>query len=196
MDSERSSGHERGSFPSPPRTTDRVADAVAWLLGALALFALLGAVVAGTWAHATGLERGRTEWAQRSEVEAVLLEAVPPGLGGPETGTQSLAAVPARYVDRQGIEHVALVVVRGPEAAGARVPVWVDRHGHLGPTPTGPLRALVTGVVVGMAVVLVSGSALVLGWLATGYVLGQLNAAAWAREWEQLEPRWTGRLPG
>jgi len=37
------------------------------------------------------------------------------------------------------------------------------------------------------------GLLLVLAWLAVEDFVDQRNGAAWAREWEKVEPRWSGR---
>jgi hypothetical protein len=197
MFSEQGSGRERSRSTggSPRRTTDRVEDAVAWLLSALGLFALLLAMIAGVAVNRAGVERSRVESAARSLVDAVLLEPVPTALGGPVTGVQPLLAASARYVDLQGVAHEVIISVRGPLEAGVRVPVWVDRNGSVVPPPMG-LLALVSGVMVGAAVTTLAFLFLALGWLALRHVLGRVNAAAWNREWERIEPQWSGRIPG
>jgi hypothetical protein len=194
----RSEQHSGGERPTrigglPRRTTDRVEDAAAWLLCTLGLLSLLGALIAGVRVHSVETEHGRIESAERSLVQGVLLESVPYDLSGGETGPQAPVAVATRYVDLQGVAHVAPVEVRGPMEAGTSVPVWVDRSDRVCPAPAGPYRALVTGVVVAVTVVALAGSILILGWLALRSVLGQANAVAWGREWERREPEWTGR---
>jgi hypothetical protein len=179
--------------PLPRRGTDRVEDAAAWLLSALGLLALLSAVLTGARYHSAALERGTGDAASRHVVEAVLLEAVPPGLAGVETGTRPLVTVPARYVDRRGVEHVAPVTVRRELPAGARVPVWVDADGRVAPAPMSATSALATALAVGVCVAAALAVLLLLTWFALRAVLGRINAAAWAREWTRVEPQWTRR---
>src|SRR3954468_870731 len=138
----------------------------------MGLLSLLGALVAGVGVHSVEAEHGRIESAERSLVQGVLLESVPYDLSGGETGLQAPVAVATRYVDLQGVAHVAPVEVRGPMGAGTSVPVWVDRSDRVCPAPTGPRRALVTGVVVAVTVVALAGSILILGWLALLSALG------------------------
>ena len=177
--------------PLPRRGTDRVEDAAAWLLGALALLALLAAVLAGARHHATAVEQIGRDVAERSRVEALLLEAVPPGLAGVETGSRPLVTVPARYVDRRGVEHVAPVTVRREVPAGARVPVWVDADGRVAAAPMSAAGALGAALAVGGATAAMSAAALLLAWLAVRRVLDRGNASAWARGWEGGEPGWS-----
>jgi hypothetical protein len=179
--------------PLPRRGTDRVERVAARLLSAMGLLALLAAVLTGARHHSAALEQGTGDAASRHVVEAVLLEAVPPGLAGVETGTRPLVTVPARYVDRRGVEHVAPVTVRQELPAGARVPVSVDAEGRVASPPMSASRALATALAVGVAVAAALAVLLLLAWFALRGVLGRLNAAAWAREWARVEPHWTRR---
>ena len=198
MLSEQGSGQQRPRSTGglPRRTTDRVEDAVAWLLSALGPFALLAAVIVGVSVDGTGVERGRVESAERNLVDAVLLEPVPTAFGGPVTGVQPVLATSARYVDLQGTAHEVIISVPGPRAAGVTVPVWVDRNGSVVPPPAGSL-AFVTGVMVGAAVAALACVLLTLGWLVLlDTSLGRVNAAAWNRQCKGFEPQWSGRIPG
>jgi hypothetical protein len=168
---------------------------VAWLLSALGLFALLAAVIVGVSVDTSGVERGRVKSAERNLVDAVLLEHVPTALGGPVTGVQPLLPASARYVDLQGSSHEFIISVPGPLATGAAVPVWIDRNGSVVPPPAGS-PAFLTGVMIGAAVAALACVLLTLAWLVLRHVLGRVNAAAWNREWERIEPQWSGRIPG
>jgi hypothetical protein len=179
-----------------PRRTDRIQKATAWLLSALFLLALMGAVRSGVLHHAAALEQGRHDAAALSRVEAVLLAPVPPGTAGVQAGHPPVAAVPARYVDARGVPHVVPVTVRAQLSAGARAPVWVDRDGLVTPAPASGSSALVTAVVIGSTIAMWAGAALAVAWIALRHVLYRVNAAGWAREWERLEPEWRARIHG
>src|SRR4051794_41947023 len=96
----------------------------------MGLLSLLGALVAGVGVYSVETSHGRIESAERSLVQGVLLESVPYDLSAGETGPQAPVAVATRYVDLQGVAHVAPVEVRGPMQAGTSGPGWGGRSGR------------------------------------------------------------------
>src|SRR5699024_3246603 len=72
-------GRPSRSGQLPRRRTDHVEDAAAWLVAAIALFVLLLAIWGGAAVHADALDHSRLQYAQRTQVEAVLLDDPPPG---------------------------------------------------------------------------------------------------------------------
>ncbi|MCD0484497.1 hypothetical protein LO771_19365 [Streptacidiphilus sp. ASG 303] len=129
--------------------------------------------------------------AHRHRVAATTLAAAPqdgtwmPGALGPP--------VPARWHYPAQRTHTAPVPVRSGTPARSTVTVWVDDHG----APAGPLRSsadIVTGAVLAGFAAL-TGSALLCGSVqAVGRRrIDARTAAAWEREWEQVEPGWSGR---
>ncbi len=169
------------------RGTDRVEDAVAWLLTALALITALGALAVGVAGYSEGMNRVRAEAAERRAVLAVLAEPTT-SLGPPQ--------VRATWTGRDGAPVTAPVPVRGQLPAGAPVRVWLDARGHVTGAPMDPGNAVVVGWVRGVLVALCGWSLLALAWAGVRRLLAARNAAAWAREWERVEPSWSGRAPG
>ena len=98
-----------------------------------------------------------------------------------------------RDTDSGGQVHEADVAVIRPSSAGTTVPVWVDRAGRLAPAVPGAHDAVVVGAKVGLGAAFTGGLLLVLAWLAVEDFVDQRNGAAWAREWEKVEPLWSGR---
>jgi hypothetical protein len=69
----------------------------------------------------------------------------------------------------------------------------VDRSGAV---TAAPVRGLdvVAGAVTGAGGVLAVGAGVLGGiWLGVRWAVLRLDSARWAREWEQVEPRWSGR---
>ena len=100
--------------------------------------------------------------------------------------------VPALYTAPDGTERRGDAHVLGPRPAGATVSIWVDRSGAITSRPPRALDA-VESAAAGAGGVLAVG-AVVLGgiWMGVRAVLLRLNMARWAREWEQVEPQWSG----
>jgi len=101
--------------------------------------------------------------------------------------------VAVRDTDSGGQVHEADVAVIRPSSAGTTVPVWVDRAGRIAPASPGALDAVAVGVVVGLGITGAGGLLLVLAWTSLRHAVEVRNAAAWAREWETVEPEWSGR---
>ena len=189
---------QRHSRPArlPRRATDRVEDLVAWMLITLAL---LTAVVAATLAlrlYGAGMSRAEVETRERTQLQAVLLEQAPYALDVTESGRtvrRLPVPVPARYTTPDGTERRVDAPVLGPLPAGTTVAIWVDRSGTITSAPARSTDAVTSAAVSGGGVV--AGGGVVLGgiWMAVRACLLRLNTARWAREWEQVEPQWSGR---
>jgi hypothetical protein len=134
------------------RATDRIADAVAWLLTALALLAVVPALALGARLYTEGMHRASLETAEYTQVEAVLVEPAPIGLQVGETGRTVRAIgvpVPALYTASDGVgrrraarrrARCRTVACRSPGA------VWLDRAGDVTTAPTGRFEAMRTGL--------------------------------------------------
>ena len=166
------------------RATDRVEDAVAWLLAALALSTVLLAFAVGGAGYAAAQDRARAEAAERVAVRAVL--------GEPATG-YGPQQLPARWTGPDGIAVTGRVPVRDQRPAGAEVRVWLDRAGHVTDPPMPESAAAVVGWIRGLLVALCGWALLGLAWVGVRRTVAARNAAAWARDWRRVEPSWSGR---
>ena len=98
----------------------------------------------------------------------------------------------ARWTAPGGQPRTGLVGASSAGYAGQRVRIWVDRAGR----PTAP--PLAGGAVssqVGLAATLVPlglAAGVVLTGLAVRSVAGRRRLASWGREWDAVEPRWSG----
>lgn len=173
----------------PRRATDRV-DAVAdRVLAVLGLLAVVIAVAAGWGAAARVVERSQAEAATRTRVLAVL-QAPAPVKPAPYGGATAMVRVPAVWTAPNGLTRQDAVPVRTGLPAGARVPIWVDPDGAPAAAPVQASDAVVEGVVAALGVLTLGSFLLGAAWSGVRHLTGVRNAAAWAREWEQVEPRW------
>jgi hypothetical protein len=184
VDVERPDRRRRPARRSGRRATDRLEDAAAWLLMALALITVLGAFAAGETGYAEAMSRVRAETAARTVVRAALVEQAT------EFGPQQVAA---RWTGPDGVAVTGRVPVRDRRPAGAEVRVWLDHDGRVADSPMQPSAAVAVGWVRGVLAALCGWSLLALSWAGVRRLVASRNAAAWAREWERVEPSWSGR---
>jgi hypothetical protein len=180
----------------PRRPTDRLEDAVAWVLATLALVTAVVAIGVGSAQRDAGAERARAEAAERTPVQIVLLEranVLPPvdGVSAPAP-----AQVPARWIEPDGSERIASFSTSVSRPAGTELTKWVDRDGRLVPPPSQVTTVTIGAVLTGAGIALAGWVALLGVWLLVRRWTGLRNAARWARDWRRVEPRWSGRLPG
>ena len=173
------------------RCTDRLEDAAAWVLTALGMFVLLLSVLVGARTGGEAAEQGRVSEHERVRVEAEVLYEV--AVPDPDSTPRTLNWVSVRYTDGAGRVHEAEVPATGPPSAGTTVPMWVDRAGRPAAAPPGALEAVVLGAVVGLGIAAAGGLLLVVAWMGLRHAVDARNATAWAREWETVEPAWSGR---
>jgi hypothetical protein len=172
----------------PRRATDRAEDAVAWVLMVAALLLVVVAGVTGLAVYGAESARAELESGTRSPVRAVLLEDAELVAG--DLGERLPVRVPARWTDRNGLEHSGLVEVAYPEPAGTEIEVWVDAAGEIVARPVRPLNAVVGGITSGFGVLCAGGTLLVAMWFGVRRLTARRNARHWERAWEQVEPEW------
>jgi hypothetical protein len=178
----------------PKRPADRVEDLAAWMLMALALLAVLGALVVGRGAFELALTRGHVPGA--TPVRAVLLaDAMPAPTTEPGRPPSPLQRVPVAWTGSDGTERTAELAVPAPMTAGAEVTMWLDRDGQPAVGPAGRPQAVVFGVGVGLTVATFVWALLAAAWSGVQRWSAARHAAAWAREWARVEPLWSRRVP-
>jgi hypothetical protein len=178
-----------GSEWSLRRWTDRVRLVVGWVLLVGVVPLVVGAGVAASSAYRAGLDRIAQDAAARTTVVGVLLDDAAPAGAAPVRPSR------VSYVDARGRAHVGEVPVTGRLAAGTAVRFEVDGDGRLGVEPPSRGDALFSAVSAALAVVLLGGLGLAAVWCGVLCALAARNHAAWQREWQLVEPRWSGRDP-
>ncbi|MCU1626674.1 MAG: hypothetical protein JWP64_1623 [Pseudonocardia sp.] len=174
----------------PRRRSDRLDDAVAWLVCSLALLTVLGAIVLGIVVHGHMAEQSRLQAADRQPVEVVLTEDVPLAASD---GTTVTVPTQVRWTGQDGIERTGIAQVKGPRPAGSTVQAWTTDDGRLVHAPLTATEALLTALVGGLVAALASASVVAVVAQLAGRWTTAVHAAEWEREWERIEPRWTNR---
>lgn len=176
----------------PRRATDWVEAAAACVLVGVGLAATAVALVMGLRVCADGFKQAQAESA-RTRITAVLLDDVTVAVEGREDGPATLVSVPVHWKGRGGVEHTGVAQVHGPLRAGDRVTVWVDPDGHLVGSPvTADDVVLIAIVSVGLFLI-AAFTLLAATWCAVQRWTLARNCAGWEREWESIEPLWSGR---
>lgn len=146
--------------------------------------------------YAVGMHRVEVETRARTQVPAVLLEpaplvAVPGNRAQPIERFASPVAV--AFTAPDGSARRAEARVAGPLPTGTVVPVWVERSEAVVDPPLAPLDAVAAAAVGGGGLALVGLAVLGAAWVAARLLVLRLALAGWAREWDRVEPLWTGR---
>lgn len=166
------------------RTSDRIeAWAALALIVAFVPLAVLAAVCAVSWAHASAVKESRGE--PLKQVTAVLLHSAP--AGNADVPGSALFSVPARWTVA-GSAHVGDVQVIPGTPAGTGVRIWVNRAGKV--QPPRPTAAQLSARVAVAAVTAPLGVAfgLWLAWLVLRWVLDRRRLASWADAWSSFGP--------
>ncbi|MFJ6939710.1 hypothetical protein [Streptomyces sp. NPDC101132] len=165
---------------------------------AFALACVLAVAVGVLAALAVRTADTRTAQAQaahRHRVTATVTAAPTPAVAARSGGRATTAQAVWRYP--ADVEHTGTVPVAPRTRARDRVPLWVDDRGEAARAPATARDIVLTAVGVGAGVCALT------ALCAGGVVHLRLRRVqaqslrAWEQEWEQVEPRWTGRLrPG
>jgi hypothetical protein len=189
----------RGPWPLrarrvPRRATDWVEAAAACVLVGVGLAATAVALVMGLRVCADGFKQAQAESA-RTRITAVLLDDVTVTGEGRGDGPATLVSVsvPVHWTGGGGIEHTGVAQVHGPLRAGDRVTVWVDPGGHLVGSPVTADEVVLIAIVSGGLFLIAAFTLLAATWCAVQRWTLARNCAGWEREWESIEPLWSGR---
>jgi hypothetical protein len=171
------------------RPVDRIEGAILVVLSAALVVAVAGAAVLGTHMY----QSQRAASAGLRPAVAVLTEAGPLDGGPARTGQAE-----ARWRDRGGGRRTGvLTTVSAPgimgAAAGARIPVWLDRSGRPAAPPVALVAMLVNSLVLGVAVAGGAAVALLGCYVLCRLVLDRRRLTAWESAWSLTGPRWTTR---
>jgi hypothetical protein len=119
---------------------------------------------------------------------AVLLEDLHVATG--EHGERKPVHVLARWTDRDGLEHIGVLLTTRSEPAGAEVDVWIDAAGEITSRPVRPANAVFGGITAAVGVLCAGATLLVATWLGVRRVTGLCNSRRWEQEWACMEPQW------
>jgi hypothetical protein len=131
----------------------------------------------------------------RTMVTSHLLADAPDYSYNSEYGTPIGPTVPvsAEWTGTDGRLHTGSVEAAGGARSGDHQPIWIDKSGGIADPPinTGVAAVLMVGATV--AAWLAWGALLLVSWLAVRWRLNTRRANDWDRQWETIEPVWSGR---
>jgi hypothetical protein len=171
------------------RPVDRIEGAILVVLSAALLVAVAVAAVLGTHTY----QSQRAASASLRPAVAVLIQA------GPLYGSPArIGQAEARWPDwggstRSGVLTTASTPGIMGAAAGARIPVWLDRSGQPAAPPGGQVAMIVNALAVGAAAAGGAGVALLICYVLCRLALDRRRLAAWESAWSLTGPRWTTR---
>ena len=171
------------------RPVDRIEGAVLVVLSTALLVAVAMAAVLGTHAY----QSQRAASASLRPSVAVLIQA------GPFYGSVThIGQAEARWRDRWGGKRSGvLTTVSAPgilgAAAGARIPVLLDRSGQPVAPPGSRVAMVLNALVKGAAAAGGAGVALLICYVLCRLALDRRRLAAWESAWSLTGPRWTTR---
>jgi hypothetical protein len=171
------------------RPVDRIEGAVLVTLSAALVVAMAMAAVLGTHAY----QSQRAASASLHPAVAVLIQA------GPLYGNVThIGQAEARWRDRWGGKRSGvLTTVSAPgilgAAAGARIPVLLDRSGQPVAPPRSRAAMVLNALVKGAAAAGGAGVALLICYVLCRLALDRRRLAAWESAWSLTGPRWTTR---
>jgi hypothetical protein len=171
------------------RPVDRIEGAVLVALSTALVVAVAMAAVLGTHAY----QSQRAASASLHPAVAVLIQA------GPFYGNVThIGQAEARWRDRWGGKRSGvLTTVSAPgilgAAAGARIPVLLDRSGQPVAPPRSRAAMVLNALVKGAAAAGGAGVALLICYVLCRLALDRRRLAAWESAWSLTGPRWTTR---
>ncbi|MEU8511089.1 hypothetical protein AB0C76_05805 [Kitasatospora sp. NPDC048722] len=172
----------------------RTSDRVQWWLARI----LLAVVVAGLPAAAVsvGLLTYHAQ-VRTAQLQSAARHTVTARLTTDAAVNRDYTKVPATaaWTAPDGTGRTATVQVWPGEPAGTQVPLWVDDHGTVVSAPITRSQAATAGWTAAAAA---AGSVSLLcltAWKGTVRALNHHRYAQWEAEWNQVEPRWSKRLP-
>ena len=171
------------------RPVDRIEGAVLVALSAALLVAVAVAALLGMHTY----QSQRAASASLRPAVAVLIQAGPIYVSPAYIGRAE-----ARWRDRGGGEGFGvLTTVSTPDivgaAAGARIPVWLDRSGQPAAPPGGQVAMILSALAEATAAAGGAAVALLICYTLCRLALDWRRLAAWESAWSLTEPRWTTR---
>jgi hypothetical protein len=177
--------------PGLERRSDRLERRLRLLVMAVLMVGLpITAWTAGSAAYSHYSQLRKAQLAERHPITARLVSDAP--VGGDRPTGQTRPRAPVQWSDHLGV-HITLASVEAWERKGSTATVWLDSRGNVVPAPVPPDRAATAGTGVGLATA--TGVAVIMAsaWKGVRMSLDRRRFAQWDREWELVEPRWTGR---
>ena len=171
------------------RPVDRIEGVVLVALSAAFLAAVAFACIVGTYTY----QSQRAATVGLRPAAAVLLQDGPAVSGLDRVGqTEAQWFVPGGG-QQSGVLTTATAPDIAGAAAGARIPVWLNRSGQPVAPPADQAAMILYALVAVAAVAGFAGLALLLVYALCRVALDRRRLAAWESAWDRTGPRWTTR---
>ncbi|MFG1817688.1 hypothetical protein ACGFIF_28290 [Kribbella sp. NPDC049174] len=171
------------------RRVDRIESAL--LLGAVVagLLVVPAAAALGTTIHDRAEHTAAQQRAQLRSVQARTLETTAEVV--PSTPGQVVSSVRVSWLDRSGSPQVGWADVVIGTKAGTELTIWLDRSGAITRAPREPGDSAALGAAAGLTLPMLAWPFLFGLFRLARRPLDRRRTEDWAREWEQVSPRWT-----
>lgn len=174
------------------RHSDRHQARVAALLLALVLVATPIVAVFGFVYHAGLAERAQTQYQQRSQVTATLLEgtsAVRTDMDGVRIPRRAVAL--AEWSTQDGMTHTGQIPVAANAHKGDTLSIWIDRDGAQVRPPMTSSETMVVAALAAMGIWLAVALTLAGIYRLVCARLDRARYAEWDRQWQELDKHHT-----
>jgi len=170
------------------RPVDRLEGAM--VMGLLAVFAVAVAVAS--------IVGGRMYQAQQAAASlrpatAVLAQSGPPDGSLPRLGQVRASWNAQGGGERSGVLTTTTVPGIVGAAAGARIPIWLNRLGQPAAPSSGQSVMMIYALVAGGAMAAIAGVALLAAYAVGRHALDRRRLAAWEIAWARTGPAWNAR---
>lgn len=162
------------------------------LVGLAVLFLVSAPLLAAVAVHlidAAGLREIRAGAALR-QIPATVVQSTPYGQAGLD-GLGGAALVEVRWRAPSGRARTGLLEVAQGARAGARVTIWVTRHGQLADAPLSRVDLTERMALAAFTVVFGLAAALSMVFAAVRLAANRRRMADWARAWAATSTRWS-----
>jgi hypothetical protein len=170
------------------RGADRVESVLVLGTVLLALLAVPAAAALGTAVRNASEHSAAQRRAELHQVQARTVEDTPTAV--PVAPGQVGSRVRVAWVDEAGFPQEGRTDVVIGTNAGTEVTIWLDRHGSIGAPPRQPADNTALGAAAGLTAVMLAWPLLWGLFRLARIPLDRRRARDWAREWEQVAPRW------
>ena len=181
----------RLSFGRNPlrRRTDRLEAALLLTAFAVALLVVPAAAIVGTAVRDRAEQAAARERTERHPVRARTQEDA--GSSASSGSTQFITPVRVAWLDRSGTTQEGQTDVVIGTKTGAELTIWLDREGTITTAPRDSTDSAALGTLAGMTLPMLAWPLLFALFRLARRPLNRARTDAWAREWEQVSPRWT-----
>src|SRR4051794_16639127 len=134
----------------------------------------------------------RSATAERAKVHPVRARTLENTAGSvPASPGLTITTVRVGWLDSSGAPHEGKADVLIGTTVGTELTIWLDQAGAITDAPRAPADDATVGIAVGLTIPFVAWPMLLALFLLARRPLDRRRAEQWAREWEQVSPRWT-----